>query len=48
LYANIGDVEVNWGGLMASALVISLPVVALFFVLQRNFISGLTSGALKG
>jgi len=36
LYANIGDVEVNWGGLMASALVISLPVVALFFVLQRN------------
>lgn len=48
LYANIGDVEVNWGGLMASALVISLPVVVMFFLLQRNFISGLTSGALKG
>jgi ABC-type glycerol-3-phosphate transport system permease component len=48
LYANIGDVEVNWGGLMASALIISLPVVALFFGLQRHFVSGLTSGALKG
>ena len=48
LYANIGDVEVNWGGLMASALVVSLPVLLLFFLLQRNFISGLTAGAVKG
>jgi len=48
LYANIGDVEVNWGGLMASAIVVTLPVVLLFLVLQRNFVSGLTAGALKG
>lgn len=48
LYANIGDVEVNWGGLMAAALVVSLPVVLLFFFLQRGFISGLTAGAVKG
>jgi ABC-type glycerol-3-phosphate transport system permease component len=48
LYANIGDVEVNWGGLMAAALVVSLPVVLLFLVLQRSFISGLTAGAVKG
>jgi ABC-type glycerol-3-phosphate transport system permease component len=48
LYANIGDVEVNWGGLMAAALVVSLPVVLLFAFLQRGFISGLTAGAVKG
>ncbi len=48
LYANIGDVEVNWGGLMAAALVVSLPVLLLYFFLQKGFISGLTSGAIKG
>jgi multiple sugar transport system permease protein len=48
LYANIGDVEVNWGGLMAAALVISLPVILAFLILQRSFITGLTSGAVKG
>lgn len=48
LYANIGDVEMNWGGLMAAALVVSLPVVLLFLFLQRSFISGLTAGAIKG
>ncbi len=48
LYANIGDVEVNWGGLMAAALVVSLPPVLLFLLLQRGFISGLTAGAIKG
>jgi ABC-type glycerol-3-phosphate transport system permease component len=48
LYANIGDVEVNWGGLMAAALVVSLPVLLLYFFLQKGFISGLTSGAVKG
>lgn len=48
LYANIGDIEVNWGGLMAAALVVSLPVVLLFLFVQRSFVSGLTAGAVKG
>ncbi|HQY88511.1 MAG TPA: carbohydrate ABC transporter permease [Tepidisphaeraceae bacterium] len=38
----------NYGVLMAGTLLAVLPVVALFFLLQREFISGLTSGALKG
>jgi ABC-type glycerol-3-phosphate transport system permease component len=36
------------GVLMAGTLVSILPVVVLFFVLQRDFIAGLTSGAVKG
>ena len=48
LYANMGDTETNWGGLMASAIVITLPVVIMFALLQRRFVAGLTAGALKG
>jgi len=48
LYANIGDVEVNWGGLMAAALIVSAPVLVVYFFLQRSFVSGLTAGAIKG
>jgi ABC-type glycerol-3-phosphate transport system permease component len=33
---------------MAATLISVLPVVILFFVLQRDFISGLASGAIKG
>ncbi|MBV9170830.1 MAG: carbohydrate ABC transporter permease [Chloroflexi bacterium] len=47
LYLNMTDVGVNWGEMMASALAINLPVLALFLLLQRRFIAGLTSGALR-
>ena len=40
--------ETNYGVLMAGTLVSVLPVVVLFFVLQRDFIAGLASGAVKG
>ena len=36
------------GMLMAGTLLAILPVVLLFFILQRDFIAGLTSGAVKG
>lgn len=32
----------------AGAILISLPIVILFFFLQKNFVSGLTSGGTKG
>lgn len=38
----------NYGILMAATLVSILPVALLFFALQRDFISGLSSGAVKG
>jgi ABC-type glycerol-3-phosphate transport system permease component len=47
LYLNMTDVGVNWGEMMASGLATNLPVLALFLLLQRRFISGLTAGALK-
>ena len=38
----------DYGLLMAGTLVSILPVLALFLLLQRDFIAGLTSGAVKG
>ena len=40
--------RVNWGDTMAAAAVITLPVVIIFMVLQKHFIEGLSSGAVKG
>ena len=33
---------------MAASLVVSLPVVIGFVILQRYLVAGLTSGAVKG
>ena len=40
--------EINWGGLMAAAVVITLPVLILALLAQKYIISGLTAGAIKG
>lgn len=40
--------ETQYGVLMAGTLLSILPVVILFFILQRDFIAGLASGAVKG
>lgn len=37
-----------WGWFAASALIISVPVTILFLYLQRNLVSGLAAGGVKG
>ncbi len=44
----IGQYGISYGELMATSVLISLPVVAIFMVLQRYFVAGLTVGAVKG
>ena len=44
----IGQYGIRYGELMASSVLVSLPVVAVFFLLQRQFVSGLTAGAMGG
>lgn len=39
---------IDFGALQAGVVVSALPCLALFLVLQRLFVSGFTSGALKG
>jgi len=38
----------DWGLTSAAALMMILPVIAIFLALQRRFIDGLTQGGLKG
>ena len=38
----------DYGLIMAGTVVSILPVLALFLLLQKEFLSGLTSGAVKG
>ncbi|MDT5034898.1 MAG: multiple sugar transport system permease protein [Micromonosporaceae bacterium] len=40
--------NVRYGPLMASAVLVTLPVLAVFLFNQRSFISGLTDGSVKG
>ncbi|GAA1901260.1 carbohydrate ABC transporter permease [Streptomyces sodiiphilus] len=38
----------NYGALMAASILIALPVVIFFMLVQRKMATGLTSGAVKG
>jgi multiple sugar transport system permease protein len=42
------EFTIDWGALMAASVLMTLPIVVLFFTLQKGFISGLTAGATKG
>lgn len=48
VYSFLSYSEINWGGLMAAAVVITLPVLILALFAQKYIISGLTAGAVKG
>jgi multiple sugar transport system permease protein len=39
--------QVYWNQVMAASLVVSVPVVIGFLLLQRYFVAGLTAGAVK-
>lgn len=44
----LGEASTNWGYMMAASIVAAIPVTIIFVFLQRHFIQGLTSGAVKG
>lgn len=44
----VGEHDAAWGAFAAGAIVVSVPVVGLFYLAQRQLVSGLTSGGVKG
>jgi multiple sugar transport system permease protein len=44
----IGEYEIAWGLLTAGGVVGALPVTALFLLIQKRLIAGMTQGAVKG
>jgi hypothetical protein len=46
-YSLTGQYSTDWGEMLAAAVIIVLPVVLVFVLLQRRFIDGMTAGAVK-
>lgn len=44
----LGEFQYRWGDAMAVAVVVAIPVMALFLLFQRYFVQGATAGAVKG
>lgn len=38
----------NWGGILASGVIIILPIILIFAIIQKFLIEGLTAGSVKG
>jgi arabinogalactan oligomer/maltooligosaccharide transport system permease protein len=48
LQQSVGGYDPDWGMFAAGSLILSLPVVVVFFFVQRHMVAGLTAGAVKG
>jgi arabinogalactan oligomer/maltooligosaccharide transport system permease protein len=44
----IGEYDAQWEKFAAGAIIVSVPVMALFYLVQRHLVAGLASGGVKG
>lgn len=44
----VGEHGAAWGSFAAGSIIVSVPVMALFYVVQRHLVAGLTAGGVKG
>jgi multiple sugar transport system permease protein len=44
----VGEFQDRWPDMMAASVVVALPIVILFTAFQKQLVSGLTAGAVKG
>lgn len=42
-----GDTRIDYGQIMSGAMFAVVPIMIVFLVLQKYFISGITSGSVK-
>ena len=40
--------KVDWGDTMAAAMLITIPIIVVFMLVQKQFVEGLANGAVKG
>lgn len=48
VYNSLSYEQLSWGPLAAAALVVTLPVLVLTILVQKEIVSGLAAGAVKG
>lgn len=44
----VGEFNTDWGGMMAAAVLTTIPLAIAFFAVQRYMVRGMTAGALAG
>ena len=44
----VGEYGAAWGSFAAGSIIVSLPVMLLFYLVQRHMVAGLTAGGVKG
>jgi ABC-type glycerol-3-phosphate transport system permease component len=44
----IDEAGIHWGPLMAASILMSIPAVIVFMLLQTQLVRGLSEGAVKG
>ncbi|MBN2722561.1 MAG: sugar ABC transporter permease [Deltaproteobacteria bacterium] len=44
----VGSHSTSWGKFAAGSVIVSLPIMILFYVLQKHLVGGLTAGGVKG
>ena len=44
----VGEHDAQWGPFAAGAILVSAPVMIFFYVVQKQLVSGLTAGGVKG
>jgi multiple sugar transport system permease protein len=47
IFSFFGRYDVEWGYVFATSLIATIPVVALFLVIEKYLVSGLTAGGVK-
>jgi arabinogalactan oligomer/maltooligosaccharide transport system permease protein len=47
LRSYVGQYDADWRAFAAGSLIVSAPILALFYALQKHLVGGLTSGAVK-
>jgi len=48
IYGFISYTDIDYGGIMAGSVIITVPIIVISLILQRYIISGLMAGAVKG
>ena len=48
LISGASSYELPWGNIMAASVVVTVPLIILVLIFQRQIVSGLTAGAVKG
>lgn len=44
----VGQFKTEWGDLAAASILVTIPALAVFYVVQKYLVSGLTAGGTKG